>query len=130
MKKPLTSLTGLLLALTSYSQTINCKKFIEGTFYYPTLPNKISIRKDSIQESYNNGKLEMVWKVKWLNECEYELTCQQVLVDPYPIKKNDKIVATIVQTEGDFFTTTIIFYNEDNPNGQPIPSGPMCVKKE
>jgi hypothetical protein len=130
MKKNLTILTGLLLALTSNSQTINCKKFKEGTFYYPTLPNKISVRKDSIQESYNNGKLEMVWKVKWINECEYELTCQQVLVEPYSIKKNDKIVAKIVNTEEDCFTTTIIIYNEVNPNGQPIPSGQMCVKKE
>lgn len=130
MKKTLTFFTILLFALISNSQTIDCNKFKEGAFYYPTLPNKVSVRKGAIQKSYNNDKLEMVWKVKWLNECEYELTCKRVLVHPYPIKKGDRIVATIVKTEEDCFTTTLLFYNQANPNGEKIPSGPMCIKKE
>ena len=117
--------------LTGNSQTLECKKFKTGKFYYPTIPNKISLRKDSTQESYNNGKLEMLWSVKWLNECEYEMTCKQILVDgPYPIKKGDRIVATIIKTEGDCFTTSLVFYNSENPGGQTIPAGEMCIKKD
>jgi hypothetical protein len=118
-------------AFASNAQTPDCQKFRSGKFYYPTLPGKISWRKDSIQESYNNGQLEMMWSVKWLSECEYELTCTKVLVDhPYPIKKGDRIVATIVKTEGDCFTTTLVVYNAENPQGQAVPGGDMCIRRE
>ena len=132
MGRQITFITLLLafFAVTSNAQTLDCKKFRTGKFYYPGLPDKISLRKDSTQESYDNGKLEMLWKVKWLSECEYELTCEQVFEDPYPIKKGDRIVATIVKTEDDCFTTSIMFYNEANPEGQAIPSGEMCIKKD
>ena len=128
------TLVAFLFACISFSvqsQTPDCKKFKTGKFYYPALQgNKISLRKDSIQESYNDGKLEMVWKVKWLSECQYEMTCIQVVPDPYPIKVGDRIVATIIKTEGDCFTTSLMFYYAEKPEGVMIPPAEMCIKKD
>jgi hypothetical protein len=117
-------------AISSKSQTLECNKFKSGKFYYPTIPDKISWRKDSVQESYNKGELEMIWKVKWINECKYELKCERVLLEPYLIKKGDRIVATITNTDEDCFTISLIFYNESNPQGKTIPGGDMCIKKD
>lgn len=130
MKKITLLLITILFTLTSYSQELNCEKFKNGLFYYPTLPGKTSLRKDSIQESYNNGKLEMIWKVSWLSECEYEITCNKVLNDSIPIKKGDRIVAKIIETEKECFTYTLKFYNSDNPQGVQYPSSVLCLKKD
>ena len=119
----------LIYNFSIQAQNIDCAKFKTGKFYYPELEDKYSIRSESIQESYNHGKLEMIWKVKWLNGCEYELTCIKVLVKPYPIFKGDKMHATIIQTDGECFTTKIIFYNKEYPKGQTFPQAQMCIAK-
>lgn len=82
-----------------------------------------------MQESYNDGNLEMVWKVKWRSECEYEIICQKVLVSTVPIKPGDRIVAAIIKTEGDCFTTSFLVYNEFYPEGF-AGTGEMCIKKD
>jgi hypothetical protein len=130
MKIIATILIVSLFTLTCNSQELDCKKFKNGLFYYPTLPEKTSIRKDSIQESYNNGKLEMIWKVRWLTECEYEIICDKVLIESIPIRKGDRIVAKIVKTEGNCFTSELKFYNSENPEGLSFPAGELCIKKD
>ena len=111
------------------SQTLNCKKFKTGTFYYPSLREKISIRQDSIQESYTNGKLEMVWKVKWIDDCKYEMICDKILADNLPIKKGDRIVATIINTDENCYSASLIFYTAEYPEGEKLPGGTLCTKK-
>lgn len=123
------SLCLLMYSFSMQAQTLDCAKFKTGKFQYPGLEDKYSVRNETTQLSYNHGNLEMIWKVKWLNECEYELTCMKVLVKPYPIFKGDKIHATIIQTEGDCFTTKIIFYNKEYPKGQTFPQAQMCIAK-
>jgi hypothetical protein len=130
MKKIFTILTIVLLASVANAQSIDCKKFKNGKFYYPMNDGKLSVRKDTIQESYNNGKLEMVWKIKWLSDCEYEMTCIKILVDPYPIKVGDRIIAKIIKTDGDCVTVSSTMYNASNPQGFSAPDGHMCLKKD
>jgi hypothetical protein len=120
-----------LICLNSnlYSQSLDCLKYKTGKFGYPELPGKISWRKNSVQESYNNGILEMLWKVKWLSECQYQLTCEKLFVNKYPIKVGDKIIATIISTDENCFTTQSIYYNAENPKGLKIPESTMCLEK-
>lgn len=112
------------------AQALDCQNFKDGTFYYPTIPNSISVRKKSIQKSYSNGKLTMIWKVKWISDCQYKMVCKKVLVKPYSIKKGDKIIATIISTDGSCYTTSIIYFNKQNPKGIDYPNAEMCVKKD
>ena len=120
---------SLILSITGNSQTLYCKKFKTGTFYYPGMSEKISIRKDSIQESYNNGKLEMIWKVNWINDCKYEMICDKILANNFLIKKGDRIVATIINTDENCYTASLIFYTAENPEGEMLPGGSLCIKK-
>jgi hypothetical protein len=130
MKKTLALFVFILLAFACQAQQPDCAKFENGSFVYPTLPGKVSVRKQSVQESYNNGNLEMIWKVKWLSSCEYEMTCQKVLVNNIPVKKGDKIVTTIIATEGDCYTYTSILYNADYPKGFKTPASQLCLQKK
>lgn len=126
----ITTLLSLCFALTATSQTVDCKKFKTGSFYYPNNSGKLSVRKESTQESYNNGKLEMLWDVKWLSDCKYEMTCTKILVDPFPLKVGDRIVTTITKTDGDCFTTSSVLYSTAFPDGSSPAVGDMCIKKE
>ena len=120
----------LLLGSSMYAQSPDCKKFKTGKFGYPTMPGKISLRRDDVQESYNNGKLEMKWKVKWISDCQYELTCIKMLVDSYPIAVGDRILSTIVSTDQDCFTHESVFFNKQNPDGVVMPAAAMCLAKD
>jgi hypothetical protein len=119
---------AILISFKGHSQ-IDCQKFRNGTFYYPGMPGKISIRTDSIQKSYNDGRLEMLWKVNWITECTYELVCQKMLVNTYTIRPGDRFIANIIATDDSCFTTSLIFYSKESPEGEKIPGGPLCIKK-
>jgi len=129
MKTLFTVFIALSLSTTMFGQSLDCRKFKTGKFGYPELPGKISLRKASVQESYNNGKLEMLWEVKWISECQYQLTCIKLFNNNYPIKVGDKILATIISTDENCFTAETIYYNNENPNGIPMPQAPMCLVK-
>lgn len=130
MKKKITLLFLLFSsALIGYSQTPDCIKFKTARFSYRGVPNKTSLRKDSTQESFNHGKLEMLWKIKWLSECQYEMTCEKMLVVNSPIEVGDRILATIIKTEGECYTASSTYYNKANPRGIINPEGKMCIVK-
>lgn len=118
-----------LVACSSFAQTKNCEEYKFGEFVYPDNPNKVSVRKDTIQESYNNGKLEMQWKITWINDCTYEMVCQKVFNPSIPIKIGDRIVTTIIETDAKCYKFTYVVYNEFYPNGFVSPEpGKMCRK--
>ena len=71
--------TTLLLAtiLNVCAQTINCKKFKNGTFKMTYLgKNGIVKRKGNIQDEYYNGEKtpSLSFTVKWIDNCTYTLT--------------------------------------------------------
>jgi hypothetical protein len=124
-----------LLACWSFGVTAqqpDCAKFTTGRFGYPDLPGKISLRKADTQESYNNGVLEMLWTVRWIDECRYELTLKKVYSKDYPMfHKGDRILCEIVATEDDCFTTRTTLFNAQFPAGL-VSDKPatMCIVKE
>lgn len=130
-KKIIATLVMGLLITSLFSQEKNCQKFTNGDFLYPTLENKMTSRQDSIQKSYDNGKLEMVWKVTWNNPCEYDITCIEILNKNLDVALGDKIHVTIVSTEDNCYNSDLVVYNARFPEGFKIPNGPfpLCLKE-
>lgn len=130
MNKIIFSILFCLCFFSFYAQQVECSKFENGSFIYPKLEGKKSVRKGSVQKSYTDGKLEMIWKVKWLSECKYELICKKVINKEYLFQKGDKISCTIIETEGNCLYIANIFYNSINPNGVEVPTAYMCIESE
>jgi hypothetical protein len=129
MKKKLALILLILLGTIGYSQTIDCSKLKNVTIYNPEFPNRTTIRKGAVQENYNNGVLQMVWDLKWISECEYEITSIKKFVED-PIDVGDKIVVTITSIDNDCYTYKRVFYSKDFPEGDVNPSRTTCFKKE
>jgi hypothetical protein len=124
--------TIILLALLGsmgYAQTIDCSKFKNVSVYNPEFPNISTIIKGAVQESYNNGVLQMVWDLKWLSECEYEVVCIKKFGET-PIALGDRIVVTITSIDKECYTCKRTFYTKDFPQGNVNPSSIFCFKKE
>lgn len=121
----------LLSSLSCFSQKLNCKKFINGEFYYPGITDKITIRKGSIQGSYSNGNLEAVWDVFWKTECEYEIICTKVYNKKLPLEIGDRIFVKIVSTKKDCYYSELTIYNSSFPEGMILPDGPfpLCLNE-
>ena len=126
MVRPVLVLFISLFLFSVSAQEKACNNFIDGSYIYPSMPGYETVRKGNKQESLKKGVRQMSWKVEWLNACEYMLTCKKVYVKTPPFKKGDKIKTTIVNTEGDCYTCTLIYYPKDNPEGIPITGGRLC----
>lgn len=112
----------------SAQEPTGCAKFRTGKITYPNLNAKYSMRTDSTQESYNNGRRELVWKIQWLSDCTYELTCQEILVANSPFQPGDRIRSTIVSTDGNCCTVETVVYTKAQPEGQANPQAQICVE--
>lgn len=117
----------LFLSVSTYNaQTLDCPKFKEGKFSYSNHYGKISLREGNTQKSFTDGKLQAIWKVVWISECEYELICKKVIDKSMPFKKGDRIVATIIETEEHCYTTSNVLYNDQNPRGISVSNSTLC----
>jgi hypothetical protein len=127
--KKLAVLILLLIGSFGYSQTLDCSKIKNGKFYHSEYPNKSFIIKDNLQENYNNGELKIVWDLKWITECEYELICIKVFGENV-IQPGDKIIATITSIDNKCYTCKRTFYSKDFPNGDVDPGSTFCIKND
>jgi hypothetical protein len=131
MKKIFILFTGLLLAVTVSSQTLDCKKFKTGTFYYPQIPDQgYTVRDKNVQTSYYKNGMTATWNVKWTGDCTFDLTFEKADNSDAFFKKGDKISVTITTVDGDCYSFKSVFYNDENPKGEEIPPGQMCIKKD
>lgn len=127
---------SILFAFTllANSQTINCKKFKSGKFYYPGIPGSKGyvVRDNETQKSYymNTQNMTVTWNVKWTSDCDYELTFKSAENGDGFFKEGDKILATITETNEDCFSFKSTFYNAKYPQGKEMPLGEMCIKKD
>src|SRR5690554_6938105 len=123
--------TILLLNITfiCFSQS-ECHKLKNGKFYYPTMPSKKTIREKGIQKSYSEDKLEIIWKVKWLNDCKYVITCTEVLNNSIPVKAGDKIIVTILSFDENCYYSSLEIFDSTNPSGLELPNGPFPLCRE
>lgn len=118
----------IFAVLSNYGMTqeIDCAKFKEGRFIYPTIPNSVSAREGNKQKSYTGGKLEAVWKVVWIDECTYTLTCKKIIKDKFNIKKGDRIYVEIIGTEGDCMDVNISLLGGNQKKS--VQTGRMCLE--
>jgi hypothetical protein len=129
MKQQVALILLLLLGSIGYSQTLDCSKIKNVKAYNPEYTNRSFTIIDGIQENYNNGVLDLAWDVKWINECEYEITCTKSIQNEF-IKVGNRIVATITNVDDKCFTLKRTFYSEEFPKGDLSPSTTFCFKKD
>lgn len=120
-------LTILLTGFIAYSQKTECSKFKDIKFYSPAHPSQYCVRKDSIEETYTDNKLDLIWSIKWLSDCKYEKVCTKNFGSE-PVKPGDKFLYTIFATEDDCFYVNISYTNEKYPDGDTFQRG-LCLKK-
>jgi len=118
----------ILLGTVSYSQKLDCTKFKNGKFAAPAFADEYAIRKDSIEEGYFEGKLQTVWSVKWLSDCKFEKVCIKNL-GAENVKIGDKSITEIIYTDDECVTCSIVYFNEETPNGIDFQRG-LCLEKE
>ena len=128
MKKQIALILLLLVGAMGYSQTLDCSKLKNIKAYNPDYPKKTFVIKGATQESYDNGVLQMVWSLKWVTDCQYEVTCTKKISEN-PIEVGDRIVMDIMSIDGDCFTLKRTFYCKNLPEGEVDPESTYCIAK-
>jgi len=118
----------MLLGTLSYAQKLDCSKFKNGKFGAAAFPDEYVVRKDSIQNSYMNGKVETVWTLKWLSECKVEAVCIKNF-GAQNVEVGDRFISEIFDIYDDCCTVTMLYFNKENPNGIDFTRG-YCLLKE
>jgi len=131
MKKQIALILLLLAGSIGHSQTLqtlDCSKFKNIKAYNPDYPARTFVIKGATQESYDNGALQLVWSVKWLSDCEYEVTCVKK-VGGSQMEVGDRIIMTIVSIDDECFTLKRTFYCKSFPEGDVDPGSTYCLTK-
>jgi len=128
MKKQIPLIIILLFAaVIGHSQTLDCSKLKNITAYNPDYPKKTFTLKGATQESYENGVLKLVWSVKPISDCVYEITCVKKLSESQT-EIGDKITMSIISIDDDCFTVSRTFHCKNFPEGD-VDTSTYCVKK-
>ncbi len=129
MKKQIALVFILLFsAAMSYSQTLDCSKLKNIKAFDPDYPKRTFLIKGAMQESYENGGLQLVWSVKWVSDCEYEITCTKKLGESQ-MEVGDRILMTVVSIDDDCFTVKRTFFCKNFPEGDIDPGSTYCIAK-
>jgi len=128
MKKLFLLILFLVVGSMGYSQTLDCSKLKNIKAYNPDYPSRTFVIKGATQESYDKGVLQLVWSVKWITDCEYEVICVKKLKESQ-MEVGDRIIMTIVSIDDDCFTLKRIFYCKNFPQGDIDPESSFCVAK-
>ena len=83
-----------------------------------------------MQTSYFKGEMTVTWSIKWTSECSFDLIFEKAANSDGVFKKGDKISSTIIATDGDCYTFKSKFYDGKSADGEDIPIGQMCIKKD
>lgn len=130
--KNLILFTFIFLSVFGYAQTPDCKKFKNGTFIYPQIPDYgYSIRENETQRSYIKSKdMWVIWTVKWIDDCKFDLIFKEASNNDGTYNIGDKISVTIISSEKDCYKFSSVFFSTKNPEGKKMPIGEMCLKQK
>ena len=128
MKKQLSLAIFFLLGVIGYSQSLDCSKLKNVKAVDPDYPKKIFVINGTKQESFDSGVLKMEWSVKWLTDCQYEVTCTKKIAESQ-IEVGDRIVNDIVSIDGDCFTLKRTLYCKNFPQGDVDSGSTFCIAK-
>ncbi|QKJ61684.1 hypothetical protein [Flavobacterium sp. M31R6] len=128
MKKKIVLILFLVVGAIGYSQALDCAKLKNIKAYNPDYPKKTFVIKGNTQESYDNGVLQMSWSVKWVTDCQYEVTCTKKSVESQ-IEVGDRIAVDVMSIDGDCFTIKRTFHCKNIPDGDVDPESTFCIAK-
>ena|SRR5688572_5478815 len=112
-------ISSLLFAFTificiSFQRPLNdnsCKIMRNGTFVYgnPSSEVKVVIKGDKHIEYHHEGKYIIKSRIKWLNDCEYNMTMTEITIPQFPYTVGDIMNVKITRVEGNniFYTSTV-----------------------
>lgn len=99
------------------SQILDCSSFTDGTFYRPFTETDstrfIQIEGNSHKEFHNNRQKWIFSDIEWNNDCECELTINELNYDNFPAKVGDKLRIKVTRIDGN-----IIYYMATNSKGK------------
>ena len=83
----------------------------EGTFYYGAGNEEVEvlIKGDDHTEYHQGGKYIIKSEMKWLNDCEYNMTMTEITIPKFPYKPGDVMNVKINKVKGNeiFYTATV-----------------------
>ena len=102
----------LYLCLTAFISDDNpCKIMLKGKFIYGNSNEIIQVIIDGSKQTeyHNNGKYYIRSKIKWLNDCEYNMTMTAITIPDFPYGVGDKMNIKINKVVGReiHYTSTI-----------------------
>lgn len=105
-------LTVMFISLTGFTSKIDgCKIMHHGTFTYGDSTNliKVVINGNDHVEYIENGKYIIKSKLKWISDCEYNMTMTGITVPDFPFKVGDVMNVKITRVDGNeiYFTSTV-----------------------
>jgi len=89
----------------------SCSIMKEGKFRYQNIDDTtayVEIDKTDHTEYYNSGKYYIKSRLKWITDCQYEMTMLKNTIPDFPFKPGDVMTVTINKVEGD-----IIYYSSE-----------------
>jgi hypothetical protein len=111
MKKLIVFVVFIFAFTASNAQTLNCKKFRNGTFQMKYNKGNIAIikRQGNVQDEFVNGAKipTLSFIVKWIDDCTYTLTPDLVTRKKNPdMPKDATMVVKITKTTSNSYFTT------------------------
>ena len=113
MKKLFTLLsTFFLFILFSFTSGDNsCSIMLEGEFTYGAGNDlvQVEIKGEDHIEYHDAKKYFIKSKIKWVNDCEYNMTMTKITIPNFPYKKGDVMNVAINKVENNdiYYTSTV-----------------------
>jgi hypothetical protein len=110
----------VLLTITFSAQTSDCKKLFPGKWKYKNVPVEESYVVRTLDRQFEyveNGKYYYEFRIKWLNDCKYELTyAGTTSPDTSFAKHNETCTVQIIGIDNDYMKYKTIFRNQLDVN--------------
>ncbi len=86
----------------------DCKILHEGVFYYESPKGKVKVifKGKKHMEYHQGGKYFVKSKLKWVNDCEYNMTLKKTNYPNFPFKKGEIMNVKINKTDTNFIYYT------------------------
>ena len=79
----------------------NCNILHGGRFYYLTEDDSVIVKVtiDKFTEYFKNGKYFIISKIKWVNNCEYNISIEKITLPNFPYSPGDIMNVKILKVE-------------------------------
>lgn len=100
-----TAILLLFSTLAAYTQGLDCKEFRNGRFKFIDTKNGINMRVERLDntqiETDINTNSRTVYRINWINDCEYEMTIVEGNSDYLRFYKSRTLIIKIIEKFSD-----------------------------